>query len=287
MHIAIVAAIVLFITPLTSWGAGGPYNAVESKTAAAPVVSPEKRIAVRPAEQKPDAEERIATATVWLAIVTGALALFTGALWLATVLLARDARRVSERQAIDTQRSLEIAAATTVALEQVAEATRRNTALLQPMLQKQMRAYVAVDLGMPTLQNAQLRFAASAVLSNTGMARARNVSYAIRAQIVSLDEALETEFLDQELLVNDATLHPRQNFTVNAVVPDRAPDAEVADIMDGHQKRLFVWGLIRYQDVYGDEQHETRFCHNWTFWRDLEGNIRPNGFLFRVHNSAT
>ncbi len=228
----------------------------------------------------------IARSTVALALVTLVLAIFTAALWWATYRLGRDGRAVSERQAAETIRSLEIAASTTRTLQEVADATRNNTALLQPMLQKQMRAYVAVDLGQATYQDENLRFSANAVLTNTGLTPARDVSFSITAAILDLQQANTMEFPQGEARENDATLHPRQAFTVNAVVPDRYADADAAAIMRGEPRRLFVWGSVTYSDIY-DEAHETQFCHSFIFFPAGDGKFGQSGFYHRRHNSST
>ncbi|MEP7246492.1 MAG: hypothetical protein ABI885_22830, partial [Gammaproteobacteria bacterium] len=102
------------------------------------------------------------------------------------------------------QRSLQIAAQSTKALEDVAEATRANTMLLQPMLAKQMRAYVAVDHGRATFQDENLRFDSAPVFTNTGFTPARNVCYSAVAEILATDQPEAFVFAQAELKRNDA-----------------------------------------------------------------------------------
>jgi hypothetical protein len=228
----------------------------------------------------------IAHSTVALAIVTFLLAVFTGCLWWSTYKLGRDAKSVSDRQAADTLRSLAIAADTTAALREVTDATRNNTALLQPMLQKQMRAYLSVNFGGAIYQDERLRFAATPVIENTGLSPAQNVSFRATAGILDVERAAQMDFPLGEIRRNDATLHPRQSFTINVIVPDRYADDDAAAIMRGDQRGLFVWGAVVYDDVYG-EAHETKFCHRFVFFPDAEGKIRQSGFYNTTHNSST
>jgi hypothetical protein len=232
-------------------------------------------------------EKAIALSTVVLAAVTALLALFTGGLWLATYRLGRDAKQTAARQTADTQNSLRIAAESGAALKEVAEATKNNALLMSGMLRKQMRAYIAVDIGSTTYQDENARFDSAPVLINTGFTPALEVSYRAQAAVLSTNLSSDFEFSAAgPLYGNDASLSPRQQFIIHAMVDHRFSDAEVEEIKKGAVKRLFVWGTVTYKDVYG-ESWMTKFCHNFVFVPNADGRWRPLGFYYARHNSTT
>jgi hypothetical protein len=62
-----------------------------------------------------------------------------------------------------------------------------------------------------------------------------------------------------------------------AVVDGFCADADVQGIKDGAGKQaLYVWGLVRYEDVFGDS-HYTRFCQHiyWTRTGEARGFYVP------------
>ena len=71
-----------------------------------------------------------------------------------------------------------------------------------------------------------------------------------------------------------------------AVVPDRFPDAEVPGIMEGTTRRLFSWGKVKYEDVWGDAW-ETNFCFNYTFYKGEDGEIKVGGWTYPRNNNST
>ena len=218
-----------------------------------------------------------------LTLFTLAIAWFTGTLYLATRGLLRTAKKQSE----DTAESIRISGKSVFAMQDVAQATRDNASLLQGIMHKQMRAYVAVDLGLATYQDERLRFAAQAVLVNTGFTPARNISSKIRADILPVGGSELIDFPDAgPLRLADATLAPRQNFVVHGVVDHRYSDEEVALIMKGDQKRLVIWGDITYDDVFGGHWL-TKFCHTFVFYQASDGEIKVNGYFYAKHNNAT
>ena len=79
---------------------------------------------------------------------------------------------------------------------------------------------------------------------------------------------------------------PRQTFIINAVVSDRVPDAEIPAIMAGSTRRLYCWGKITYDDVYGGSW-ETNFCLNYTFYHGEDQKVGVNGWIYPRHNVGT
>jgi hypothetical protein len=60
--------------------------------------------------------------------------------------------------------------------------------------------------------------------------------------------------------------------------------------MRGDKKRLFCWGTVTYDDIFGDSW-QTNFCHNFIFYKDKDSAgievIKFFAYYYRSHNSAT
>jgi hypothetical protein len=221
--------------------------------------------------------------TEWLLVLfNGLLVIFTWRLAKATSGLWDAAGK----QGQDTAKSIGEATRAATAMEGMVEATRNNANLMQAILHKQMRAYVAVDIGRGTYQDGRLRFAAAPVVNNTGFTPARNVSFRVMADILDTKLPKTFQFPEfAELKINDATLAPRQQFIIHGIVSNRFEDSEVQAIMTGEQRRLYVWGIVTYEDVFGGSW-ETRFCHNFVFPTGKDG-VQVLGFYHHTHNHAT
>lgn len=209
----------------------------------------------------------------------------TGALWFVTYSLARDAKEGAEEQATNMSKSIAEAANAANAMKEIAAVTKENATLMEGILRKQMRAYIAVDIGGATYQDANLRFEAAPVIVNTGNTPAKHVSYKMKAAVLNAESPEALSFEEGEWKLNDAVLHPRQSFVVRRVVNDRVPDNEVAAIMGGEMRRLYIWGTVTYEDIFGGKW-ETNFCHNYIFYGDPE-NIKTSGFYHPKYNNAT
>jgi len=228
-----------------------------------------------------------AFATAILAAITGALARYTFKLYRATVALSSDAKLSAEQQTQPKERSITEAARSATAIENVARATTENTTLMPTLLRKQMRAYLSVEVGSATYQDTNLRFGAAPIITNNGLTPARNVRFLAFADVIDGRNFATTEFPPiGDLPESDMGIAPRQAFTANAIMRDRVPDEEVAGIMDGGTRRLFCWGKIKYDDVYGGSW-ETNFCCNYTFFRGEDQKMKVNGWFYPRHNGAT
>ena len=221
-----------------------------------------------------------------LVLVTGALAWYTARLYRATVALGREARATSQQQATDMGNSIKEATRAATAMEGVAKATRDNATLMEGVMHRQMRAYISADLGGATYQDGKLRFAGHPSLDNTGLTPARKVSYWAMADILSTELSLEYKFPQGEARVTDVGMSPRQKYVINGVVDRFYPENEVVEIMKGNNRKLHVWGAVKYEDIFG-ESWETKFCHSYVFVNMGDGKWRPEGSYHPVHNHAT
>lgn len=225
--------------------------------------------------------------TLLLALITLILAIYTGKLYRATVRLGKDARDTGTRQADEMEQSIAQATRSATAMEDVAKATSNNANIFTAFLHKQMRAYIAVNTGKAVYQDANLKFESSPVLTNTGLTPARNISYVITADILPTSLPEDFVFADHGCKRdNDATLSPRQEFVISSVVDKRFSDEEVKTIMEGREKRLYVWGTIKYEDIFGSRWH-TNFCHSFVFPRNKEGEVAVFSNYNPTHNDST
>lgn len=163
---------------------------------------------------------------------------------------------VAARQ-IASQMSEQIAAAVAShqAMTEVAEATRKNALTMGGLMAKQFRAYISADFPAndgATYQDQSLRFGGRVVMNNRGFTRAHNVSYWIAARVFKPDAVQLVRPASVPLRVNDATMTPRQEFVIAAEVDARYSDDEVAAIMAGQSKRLYLFGEIKYTDILID-----------------------------------
>ena len=170
-------------------------------------------------------------------------------------------------------------------------ATRRLVEGAEDTAKKQLRAYVAADIGVPTCQDGTLRFASAPIMINTGVTPAKNLSYWITAAILPSDLPDDFKFPNKnEKRINDAALHPKQSFVVAAVVDEFVPEEEVKAVMEGGKRKLYCWGTITYHDIF-DALWETEFCHSFTFYwavdPDSVTRIKYRANYHRSHNKAT
>ncbi len=255
------------------------------------VAAPPVTVSVSPAQT---AERQSHAAEWWLVGFTGLLVgatiglmFYTARLWRETKTLSDRAESGAERQSKETQAAIREAARAADETGAIAVATRNNAALMQSIMHKQMRAYIAVDIGRAIYQDERLKFEADPILVNTGFTPAKNVSFKIVADILSADLPDKFKFETYgDKKTHDATLSPRQTFVIHGVVKNRVSDAEVEGILKGIEKRLYVWGTVTYEDVFGGSW-ETNFCHNFVFFRTADGGMKVDGFYHRSHNNAT
>lgn len=138
------------------------------------------------------------------------------------------------------------------------------------------RAYLTVTVGDIHLfqerrQPGQedLKFETRPNLTNTGNTPARNVCIQIAADILAIPIPRDFNFpLPENNIANAGIIGAHQTSVLAGTAPDFVPDAEIGVIKEGKRKALCVWGLITYQDIFGDG-HNTKFAQ-WITWN-------PNG----------
>jgi hypothetical protein len=70
----------------------------------------------------------------------------------------------------------------------------------------------------------------------------------------------------------DVAFEPSAQLYYSGIVASEYEEPEMEASMKGEQNRLFVWGTVAYDDVFG-ESWETRFCHHFNFNRAGDDKI--------------
>lgn len=148
----------------------------------------------------------------------------------------------------------------------------------------QMRAYVTVIIGGAAFQERakNIKFAGIPTVLNTGNTPAHKVRHKTAASILPVPLPKEFNFPLPGQWSGGNVIGPHQNNALTAVVPDFVDDAAVDDIKTGKGPSLYVWGVLSYNDAFGDA-HETRFCQILT-WLPT-GQVW--GYFLDTHNDAT
>jgi hypothetical protein len=167
----------------------------------------------------------------------------------------------------------------------IGEAARSATAMegiataIQTGNREVMRAYLTVVIGSAIYQErregqSDLKFEARPHLVNTGNTPARKVHFRIQADILPVPIPDDFGFpLPEEPMksAGGGTVGAHHTNIMGGTVKDFVPDAEVAAIKEGTQRALCVWGLVSYEDIFGDA-HTTKFGQLLTWL--------PNNTLF-------
>jgi hypothetical protein len=292
-----IALIVIVVSMLVyrSSHAVGPSPANSKVSSSAPATDDQRGTQAQPlVVTKPDNERSAAEATEAdhsrnerdTTRATVVLAIFTVLLWAANIWLIIETKRVSAKQAADTKRAIDEAGRSANAMQSVAEATRNNAVLMSGMLSKQMRAYLSVEGGSAVYQDAHLRFEAMPVIVNNGLTPAKNVCFKALSDILDGSHDPPTIAEIGPLIVNDLGMAPRQRLTIRSAVRDRVPDTDVEAIMRGGSRRLFAWGRVTYEDVYGGRWF-TNFFMSYYFLKNADGTFQVGVNYSPAHNDFT
>ncbi|MGB8458205.1 MAG: hypothetical protein WCE50_10825 [Candidatus Acidiferrum sp.] len=152
-------------------------------------------------------------------------------------------------------------------------------------INQQMRAYLSVVIGNAVFQERfkGLKFEGKPTLVNTGNTPAKNVSYRAGAAIMNFPLPEDFAFPLNIVRQSTATIGAHQNAILSIIVDDFVDDSEVEDIKTGKaNKCLFVWGVVTYDDIFGDHQ-TSKFCQS-LFWNP---NGTVYGFYYPKHNETT
>lgn len=123
--------------------------------------------------------------------------------------------------------------------------------------QSELRAYLSVTIGGAAYQERinHKKFAAYPMLKNNGRTPAYNVRHWGNAEIIP--DALVENFNFQahsEGELSQSTIGPNEDRIIYSFVPDWVNDAEIQDIRFGNSKALWAWGIVHYEDAFGQSR---------------------------------
>jgi len=236
-----------------------------------------------------------AAATAFIAWFTLSLRQSTDKLWDAgerqLALLAES----GSAQARDMQASINEAVRAATAMERLAasieisaKAAVESVATVREVSARQMRAYLSVLLNTGIYQEREhnLKFDVRPLVYNSGNTPAHKFTYWANAKILPNPLPHDFDFpVGTDTLKAGFVLGPHQNIILNATAPDFISDDEVEEVKRGIKRRITVWGVVFYEDVFG-EKRETRFCHSIYWVRGEKGESISGNYAPR-HNDAT
>ncbi len=170
----------------------------------------------------------------------------------------------SSEQSKAMERHLKEAARSATAMETIAKTIDIGNRAV-------MRAYLTVTIGDAVFQERRVpgqpdkKFVARPNLVNTGNSAARRVRMRKTAAVIPNPVPNDFAFpLPPENNEGDATVGAHLSYIMASAVGDFVPIADVADIKQGIGRCLCTWGVVTYEDIFGEE-HTTKFAQN-LYW---------------------
>jgi len=201
-----------------------------------------------------------------------------------TVRAAGEQSEAMERAISEANRSASAMEKVATHIETSAKAATESVAALRERTAQQMRAYLTIVVGNAIFQERKknLKFEAKPFLINSGHTPAHKVTYVAKAAILPIPLPDDFDFPLPNEFIGSSVMGPQQNNVLSAVVDEFCVDAEVNDIKAGNYKALYVWGVVRYEDIFGERQ-TTKFCQTivWLSNGQIFGYSTPR------HNEAT
>jgi hypothetical protein len=209
------------------------------------------------------------------AISTVFVALFTYTLWRATTRLWQSSQRHArhlEESIAEAGRSATAMEHVSVTLADTAASAAENTRLVREMSERQarvsalqLRAYFSIQFGtvVPQDNETGYRFEPRMLIINTGHTPGYQVRHRINANVLPFPLPADFEFPlpDFHPEAGIGTLGPQQRFIIGTPVPHLYSDAEILQIRNGVDRRIYIWGAVVYRDAFEVEQF-TNFCQS-------------------------
>ncbi|MDB4971566.1 MAG: hypothetical protein JWN44_7255 [Myxococcales bacterium] len=247
----------------------------------------------REKKEHADNEGLLSKSTLALAVITGLLALGTGVLaaftyklWTATTEMVGKADTATGKQSSDMRDSITEMGRIANSVHESAKVAASSVAAIEEMkthAQMQMRAYLSVGVGNGTYQERErgFYFDVRPVLLNSGNTPAHKVGFRVAAEILPVPLPDHFTFPLPDQIDGGLVLGPGARFDLFGRVPNFVPDDEVVAIKKGHNRAVYIWGKIVYEDVFG-AKHHTNFCQQ-IIWLE---NVGVYGIYQHRHNDA-
>jgi hypothetical protein len=154
----------------------------------------------------------------------------------------------------------------------------------------ELRAYLGVTINTGCYQERekQIRFEGTPALVNNGKTPAHKVRYRSKAAVLREPIPPNYFFTPEREEIGEYVVGTNNSFTLHIVVDDYFDQLDVPAIMEGNGRALYYWGIVTYEDVFGDV-HDTEFCHRIYFYPNLDspGKFKVNGTYLAGKNKAT
>jgi len=139
--------------------------------------------------------------------------------------------------------------------------------LTRDTARRQLRAYIVVKDNIVTgmMQvNAEgsRKISIATVYTNKGQTPAYDVKIITKLKILTADEAEKFDFKLRPLADSSITTLGQDESANASVVMEVCPKPDFDEIWAANNKRLFIYGIIEYRDVFGKLRY-TRLCDNF------------------------
>jgi hypothetical protein len=225
--------------------------------------------------------------TTVTAVFTVVLATSTVFLWKET----KDLRDFAQQQSADMKDSIAEANRSAKAMEDVALAVAANAraanesvAVFKDANVRQMRAYLTVGLGGVLRQDSSTNyhFEVRMILQNVGNTPAYKEASNIHVDVLPFPLPQDFQFpAFDDSISSAAVVGPHLSYILTGFATRLYSDDDVHEIEFGSNKRLYVFGTVKYEDAFGVSR-KTDFCQVIEF-------LKNNGFMSRNtpnHNDA-
>jgi hypothetical protein len=185
------------------------------------------------------------------------------------VRLLRRTVDASSEQSKAMERHIGEATRSADAMEQIAEVILTgNKAITRAYLTVIVNSAVFQERGLPG--QGDKKFQGIPKLLNTGITTARRIRIRINAGILPVPIPIDFTFPPR----NTPEVEPQGFLSLGAhqnadlmggIVDDFVPDGNVARIKEGAPESLCVWGVVTYEDIFGNS-HTTKFGQQLYWW---------------------
>lgn len=187
------------------------------------------------------------------------------------------------------RRSIEDTKIAASAAQKSADVAEKSVEIMSDTAKKQLRAYLSVTIGSGSFQDrfSKIKFEVVPSLDNSGSTPAHKITYWAKSEIlpVPLPDDFNFPHVDNKFQ-SSFVLGPNQGISLNAIVDEYIPDSEVEEVKIGNNRRVYIWGIVSYEDVFGDS-HYTKFCHSIYFFTGADGLVKVSGHYDKNYNDAT
>jgi hypothetical protein len=140
------------------------------------------------------------------------------------------------------------------------DAGERQLVHLRETTKRQLRAYVMAEVGGGAFQDATHHFQATPKIVNTGETPAHSIFWIVHSAIFPVPLPDNFVFPDLPKPNNGGmSLGKGQEMQISGTIADLVEPGQVSLIKTGDAGALYAWGVVTYDDVFGDP-HTLKFA---------------------------